>query len=141
MIYASSITAWKVSKYRVISGPYFPVFGLNTEISSVNLRIYFKYKKIRTRNNSVFGHFSRSVCYVEICLCYHLAVCQSRFSFWMFHNNFLINYQGLDITRKTSYWTEYSLFVIYAFAAITQFKKDNLNTFFHSYVNTLINCT
>ena len=23
-------TAWKVSKYRVISGPYFPVFGLNT---------------------------------------------------------------------------------------------------------------
>ena len=25
-------TAWKVSKYVVISGPYFPVFGLNTEI-------------------------------------------------------------------------------------------------------------
>ena len=24
------ITAWKVSKYGVISGPYFPVFGLNT---------------------------------------------------------------------------------------------------------------
>ena len=23
-------TAWKVSKYRVFSGPYFPVFGLNT---------------------------------------------------------------------------------------------------------------
>ena len=23
-------TAWKVSKYGVISGPYFPVFGLNT---------------------------------------------------------------------------------------------------------------
>ena len=28
-------TAWKVSKYGVISGPYFPVFGLNTEIYSV----------------------------------------------------------------------------------------------------------
>ena len=28
----NSITAWKVSKYGVISGPYFPVFGLNTEI-------------------------------------------------------------------------------------------------------------
>ena len=27
-----NITAWKVSKYVVISGPYFPVFGLNTEI-------------------------------------------------------------------------------------------------------------
>ena len=25
-----SLTAWKVSKYGVISGPYFPVFGLNT---------------------------------------------------------------------------------------------------------------
>ena len=24
-------TGWKVSKYAVISGPYFPVFGLNTK--------------------------------------------------------------------------------------------------------------
>ena len=30
--------ALKVSKYRVFSGPYFPVFGLNTEIYSVHLR-------------------------------------------------------------------------------------------------------
>ena len=29
----------KVSKYGVFSGPYFPVFGLNTKIYSVNLRI------------------------------------------------------------------------------------------------------
>ena len=27
----ATFTAWKVSKYGVISGPYFPVFGLNTE--------------------------------------------------------------------------------------------------------------
>ena len=47
-------TAW------VISGPYFPGFGLNTEIFRVNLRIQSKYRKTRTRNNSVFGHFSRS---------------------------------------------------------------------------------
>ena len=26
----TTFTAWKVSKYGVISGPYFPVFGLNT---------------------------------------------------------------------------------------------------------------
>ena len=26
-----TVTAWKVSKYRVFSGPYFPVFGLNTD--------------------------------------------------------------------------------------------------------------
>ena len=53
-------TAWKVSKYGVISGPYFPVFGLNMEIHEVNLRIQSEYRKIRTRNNSVFGHISRS---------------------------------------------------------------------------------
>ena len=54
-------TARKVSIYGVISGPYFPVFGLNTEIYGVNLRVKSKYRKIPTRNNSVFGHFSRSV--------------------------------------------------------------------------------
>ena len=27
-----SITVWKVFKYRVLSGPYFPALGLNTEI-------------------------------------------------------------------------------------------------------------
>ena len=47
-------------KYGVFSGTYFPVFGLKTEIFSVNLRIQSEYKKIRTRKNSVFGHFSRS---------------------------------------------------------------------------------
>ena len=31
------ITAWKVSKYGVISGLYFPAFGLNTEIYAVKL--------------------------------------------------------------------------------------------------------
>ena len=45
--------------YGVISGPYFPVFRLNTEIYSVNLRIQSEYRKIRTRNNS------RSVNYVD----------------------------------------------------------------------------
>ena len=25
------VSAWKVSKYRIISSPYFPVFGLNKE--------------------------------------------------------------------------------------------------------------
>ena len=39
--YANADTnpAWKVSKYGVFSGPYFPVFELNTGIYSVNLRI------------------------------------------------------------------------------------------------------
>ena len=39
-----------MSKYGVIYGPYFPVFGLNTKIYGVN----------KTRNNSVFGYHSGS---------------------------------------------------------------------------------
>ena len=54
-------TAWKVSKYGVFSGPYFPVFGLKTDIYGVNLRIQSEYSKIRIRKNSGFGYFSRSV--------------------------------------------------------------------------------
>ena len=42
------------------SGPYFPAFGLNTEICRVSLRMWSKYEKIRIRKKSVFGHFSRS---------------------------------------------------------------------------------
>ena len=42
-----SATAWKVSKYGVFSGPYFPVFSPNVE-------------KYGPEKNSVFGHFSRS---------------------------------------------------------------------------------
>ena len=51
---------WKVSKYGVISGPYLPVFGLNTEIYSVNLGIQSKYRKMWTSNNSGFGQFTCS---------------------------------------------------------------------------------
>ena len=49
-----------MSKYGVFSGPYFSVLGLITEIYGVNFRIQSEYRKIRTRKNSVFGHFSRS---------------------------------------------------------------------------------
>ena len=47
-------TAWKVSKYRVSSGPYFPIFGLNTKIYSVNLLIQSAYRKIETRKKFRF---------------------------------------------------------------------------------------
>ena len=52
--------AWKVSKYEVFC-PYFPVFGLNTEIYEVNRRIQSEYREMPTRKNSAFGHFSRNV--------------------------------------------------------------------------------
>ena len=54
------LAARKVSKYGVFSGPYFTAFGLNTEIYGVSLRIQSECGEIRTRKNSVFGHFSRS---------------------------------------------------------------------------------
>ena len=54
-------TAWKVSKCRDFSGPYFPVFGLNTEIYFVNIRIQSEYRKIRTRRNSAFGPSKKNV--------------------------------------------------------------------------------
>ena len=56
----TDFTAWKVSKYGVISGSPFAVFKLNTDIYSINLHIQSEHSKIRTRNNSVFGHFLRS---------------------------------------------------------------------------------
>ena len=53
-------TTRKVSKYEVFSGPYFPAFGLITERYEVSLRIQSECRKIQTRKNSVFGHFSCS---------------------------------------------------------------------------------
>ena len=51
-------TGWKVSKYGVLSGPYFPLFGLNTEIYSVNLRIQSKYRTIPTRHKPKIKYYS-----------------------------------------------------------------------------------
>ena len=44
-------TKYCVKRVRVrsFSGPYFPAFGLNTEIHSVSLRIHSKYGKIQIR--------------------------------------------------------------------------------------------
>ena len=58
------IIALKVSKYGVFSGPYFPLFGLNTEIYRINLRIRSEYMKMHTRKNSTFGHISCIVSYL-----------------------------------------------------------------------------
>ena len=35
-----TFTVWKVSKYGVFSGPYFPVYGLNTERYGVSLSVF-----------------------------------------------------------------------------------------------------
>ena len=53
---------WKnlLIKTGAIFGLYFYVFDLTVEIYSVNLRIQFEYRKVKTWKNSVFGHFSQS---------------------------------------------------------------------------------
>ena len=56
-IFLQIFTAWKVSKYGVFSGPYFPVLGLNTEIYCVNLRIKLEYGKIQTRKTPYLDTF------------------------------------------------------------------------------------
>ena len=58
--YAIAFTAWKMSKNGVISGLYFPAFGLNTDRYSVSAHIQSECGKVRTRNYSVFWHFARS---------------------------------------------------------------------------------
>ena len=45
----------------LISGSYFPAFGLNSEIYSVNLCIQSESGKIWTRKNSEYAHILRSV--------------------------------------------------------------------------------
>ena len=59
-------------KYGVISVLYFPAFGLNTERYEVTLRIQCECGKIRTRNNSVFGHFSCSVILIHDALSFFM---------------------------------------------------------------------
>ena len=52
-----------MSKYGVFSGPYFLVFGLNTEIYSVNLRIQSGYRKIGPENTPIWTLFTQWVDY------------------------------------------------------------------------------
>ena len=80
-----SFTAWKVSKYEVFLGPYFPTFGLRYLVS---LRIQSECGKIRTRKNSVFGYFSRNdsialIQYFKFCLT-SISISQSNSSGYTF---------------------------------------------------------
>ena len=68
------LTSCKVSKYWVFSGPYLTAFRLNTERYSVSVRIQFQCGKIRTRKNSAFGHFSRSVGIKWTLVCFNLQI-------------------------------------------------------------------
>ena len=60
-IFTERCTAWKVSRYGVLSVHIF-LYSDSIRRFTSNLRIQSEYSKIQTRKNSVFGHFSRSVC-------------------------------------------------------------------------------
>ena len=50
-------TSSKVSKYVFFSGPYFPLFGLNTKVYGVNLSIQSKCWKMPTRKTPYLDIF------------------------------------------------------------------------------------
>ena len=81
-------TAWKVSKYGVFSGPYFPAFGLNTERYFVSLRIQSEWGKIRTIKNSAFGQFSRSELFHQSTKAQNHRSCYLYFIFGQIENIF-----------------------------------------------------
>ena len=99
-------TAWKVFKYGVFSGPYFPVFELNTKIYSANLRIQFEFRKVRTRGNCVFGHFFTkcmvSLIYIILCLFFLL------FFFWLV-NPYMIRVSTRCIIRTSANLRTYTI--------------------------------
>ena len=86
--------AWKVSKYGISSGLFFPALGLNpsggkygldTERCGVSLPIQSKCGKIRTRKNSVFGEFSLSegyLCYILLTDQISLSGCRYFLRYW-----------------------------------------------------------
>ena len=53
-IATSYVTAWKVSKYGVFAGLYLPVFGLHTEIYSINTCDSLSCREIHKNTNLTF---------------------------------------------------------------------------------------
>ena len=92
---SEDFSVWKVSKYRVFASPYFRAFRQNTEIYGENLCIQSEYRKIRTRRNSVFRHFSHSPC---LFLDTHFADVLTYFGRDIF--SFLWSLQGLEEYKR-----------------------------------------
>ena len=54
----TSLLRQKCSNLKIFSSPYFPVFGLNTEVYLVNLSIQSEYEKRKTRKTSNSSTFN-----------------------------------------------------------------------------------
>ena len=89
-------TAWKGSKHGVLSGPYFPVFGLNTEIyskSPYSVRIQENTDQKELRVWTIFMQWFVPKTKVEVKTDGHLIVfilvCNVKHD-WTDQNNFLV---------------------------------------------------
>ena len=56
----------KSVQWRVFSGPYFPLFGLNKDIYGVNLRLQSKHLKIRKGKTPYLDTFKAMFCYHQL---------------------------------------------------------------------------
>ena len=90
--FIEKLNAWKVPKYRVFSGPYFPVFGLRS-----NLRIQSECRKIRAKKLRIWILFTQWLIGRSL-----KNTCYSVFSFtYPFHNLKLLNY---SVGRRLEVW-------------------------------------
>ena len=90
----------KSVQIRIFFWSVFSSTWTQSEIYSVNLRIHSKYRKIRTRKNSVFGHFSRSVCfsYGKINLCWYIKTSHNSL---IVKNNVIFSFFFLSQTSQS----------------------------------------
>ena len=85
-------------------GPYFPAFGLNTEIYSVNLRLQSEYRKMQTRKNSVFGHFPRSGCFLMGVHTYTIFGLVFKYLTLSWRTSLSYRTQSIDLLWKSMDW-------------------------------------
>ena len=72
---STEITAWKVSKYGVFSGPYFPAFGLICRISPYSVRMRENTNQKKLRIWTLFMQWN-------VLSCYQIAGLQETISFF-----------------------------------------------------------
>ena len=126
--FAFEPTTWKLSKIGIFSSSYFPVFGLNTKIYGVNHCIQSEYRKIRTRKNSVFEHFSRSDnfsknTYLGTFIKLSKVFGVSRFPHW--HSKFYIYIQVFD---SRSFGQDKPIYVTTQSGFLKFGKKEKIST-------------
>ena len=115
-------------KYGVFSGPYFPAFGLNTERYEVSLRIQSECGKIRSRKNSIFGHFSGSanseIYLVAAALLFFVAALLICRCFKFFCRHFMFFFTVLLLSRCFIFLSPlYSVVATLFFLALKRQKK------------------